>query len=138
MPNRFAVMTAFFPITYGPAPVIAIRAGVTSSLAMTREMACFGSLASVNPDRIILKRIVLSGTPVKVKKKTATVKFMFFHPDDVRWFKPLELWTKHGAIGHIRQSIGTHGSMKCTFNGHIKQHDTVCMTLYKRVFPKTI
>jgi pre-rRNA-processing protein TSR1 len=138
MPNRFAVMTAFFPVTYGPAPVIAIRAGVTSSLAKTREMACFGSLASVNPDRIILKRIVLSGTPVKVKKKTATVKFMFFHPDDVRWFKPLELWTKHGAIGHIRQSIGTHGSMKCIFNGHIKQHDTVCMTLYKRVFPKTV
>jgi len=26
--------------------------------------------------------------------------------------------------------------MKCLFNAPIKQHDTVCLPLYKRIFPK--
>lgn len=61
-----------------------------------------GSLRSCNPDRIILKKIVLSGYPVKVHKHKAIVKYMFHNPDDVRWFRALELWTKYGRRGRIR------------------------------------
>ena len=49
---------------------------------------------------------------------------------------PAGITTKHGLQGNIIQSVGDHGVMKCLFNAPIKQHDTVCLPLYKRIFPK--
>jgi len=34
---------------------------------------------------------------------------MFFHPDDVRWFKPVKIWTKYGLNGQIDEPLGTKG-----------------------------
>lgn len=39
-----------------------------------------GSLHSVNPDRIILKRLILTGFPIRVRKKSGVVKHMFHNP----------------------------------------------------------
>jgi pre-rRNA-processing protein TSR1 len=99
-------------------------------------LVAVGSIYGADADSIVVKRIILTGYPTRVHKRHATVKYMFHNPDDVRWFKPAGLSTKHGLHGHIVQSVGEHGAMKCLFNAPIKQHDTVCLPLYKRIFPK--
>ena len=61
---------------------------------------------------------------------------MFLDPADIRYFRPIELFTKAGLRGHIKESLGTHGHLKCVFNDFIKHSDIVCLPLYKRVYPK--
>jgi hypothetical protein len=42
----------------------------------------------------VLKRIILTGYPTRVHKRHATVKYMFYNPEDVKvscaWFYPLK------------------------------------------------
>ncbi|XP_029467360.1 pre-rRNA-processing protein TSR1 homolog [Rhinatrema bivittatum] len=131
-PDTATVVTIYAPIMFLPASVLMFRQRCNGM----HDLVATGSLLTVDPDRIIIKRIVLSGHPFKILKRTAVVRYMFFNREDVLWFKLVELRTKWGCRGHIKEPLGTHGHMKCFFNKQLKSQDTVLMNLYKRVFPK--
>ncbi|EDQ91294.1 uncharacterized protein MONBRDRAFT_15285 [Monosiga brevicollis MX1] len=131
-PGSVIVASAICPVSYPPLPALVYRQDANGSLTLVAT----GSVLSVNPDRLVIKRVRLSGHPFKINKRSATIRYMFFNPDDIAWFKPVEVVTKYGRRGHIKESLGTHGHMKCTFDRQIKADDTILMNLYKRVYPK--
>ncbi|GJP72977.1 hypothetical protein CLOP_g3742 [Closterium sp. NIES-67] len=136
-PGRFAVASIFAPTLFPPLPLLVFADPSAASNQHAEEgLAATGALRGPDPDRIILKKIVLSGYPVSVMKRKAVVRYMFHQPEDGRWFQPVELFTKYGRRGRIREPVGTKGAIKCVFDGVVQQRDAVCMALYKRVYPK--
>lgn len=146
------VVTTFGPVCFGKAPCLLLRQNQDSGRLLQHPscvrnvdllshtavpaLVAMGSFMSSDPTRIIAKRIVLTGHPFKVHKKTATIRYMFFNREDVDYFNSVELHTKYGRTGHVREALGTHGYFKAHFDGPIQQMDTICMNLYKRQYPK--
>ena len=46
-----------------------------------------GSLYKVDPDRIVAKKIVLSGHPFKINKRSVVLRYMFFNRGEHALFK---------------------------------------------------
>ncbi|OEH75407.1 pre-rRNA-processing protein TSR1 homolog [Cyclospora cayetanensis] len=135
-PGATLTATVYAPLVLPPSPCIMLRSEKTASDGV--RVSAWGSVLPANKasSRLIIKRVLLSGHPFKVHRRKAVVRFMFFNPDDVRWFTPIELHTKKGLRGNIVEPLGTHGYMKCKFNDYLKQNDEVLLPLYRRVFPK--
>lgn len=131
-PGETVVATFYAPIQFPPAPMLCFQEQPDTSLRLVAN----GVLMSCNPDRVVLKRVVLSGHPLKINRRTATIRYMFFNREDIEYFRPVKLRTRCGLMGHIKEPLGTHGHMKCVFDGQLRSMDTVFLYLYKRVFPK--
>mmetsp|Transcript_74394 Transcript_74394/g.86353 ORF Transcript_74394/g.86353 Transcript_74394/m.86353 type:complete len:159 (+) Transcript_74394:2-478(+) len=131
-PDKVYLATAYAEVTYRPANVLMFKAGDDGK----KVLVASGELKKPDPLKVILKRVILTGYPLKIHKRKAVIRMMFFNQPDVKYFMPTELVTKFRLRGHIRESLGTHGLMKCIFSNNLKPNDTICMYLYKRVFPK--
>ncbi|KAJ4356225.1 ribosome biogenesis protein tsr1 [Didymosphaeria variabile] len=150
-PGRSAIACFVGPITWGNVPVLYFQR--TSSPASDFDSNVQpASIPTPNPslrliatgtslppslNRVIAKRIILTGHPYKINKRIVTVRYMLFNDKDVKWFKSLPLWTRRGRSGFIKESLGTHGYFKATFDGKINPMDAVAVSLYKRMWPKT-
>ncbi|CAG8623092.1 14866_t:CDS:10 [Funneliformis caledonium] len=132
-PGRTCIASIYGPVQFGHLPMMLFKDTEDINAPI---LVATGSFLNSDPKRINAKRIILTGHPYKIHKKSAVIRYMFFNPEDVLWFKPVQLTTKYGRTGHIKESLGTHGYMKCVFDSPITQQDTVMMNLYKRVFPK--
>ncbi|KAK9454285.1 hypothetical protein V1511DRAFT_503270 [Dipodascopsis uninucleata] len=129
--GQTAMATMIAPIAFGNVPTVFLK-----ETEKGIELVAYGSVDNADHSRIVTKRIILTGYPFKIHKRLVTVRYMFFNSEDVSWFKAVPLFTKMGRTGYIKESLGTHGYFKCTFNGPINPQDTVAMSLYKRLWPR--
>ena len=150
-PGRTAVASFIGPVVWGSVPCLFFKqttppqpADAVEDLAQTLqpqtypalELIATGTVLPPSTNRVIAKRIILTGHPYKIHKKLVTVRYMFFNDEDVEYYKALQLWTKRGRSGFMKEPLGTHGYFKATFDGKINPMDSVGVSLYKRVWPR--
>lgn len=132
-PGRTTMASFIAPLTWGSVPTLFFKRNPATGAL---NLIATGTSLPPSTNRIIAKRIILSGNPYKIHKKIVTIRYMFFNTEDVQWFKALKVWTKKGRTGYIKESLGTHGYFKAVFDGTIDPMDGVGISLYKRVWPR--
>ncbi|KAF2220994.1 hypothetical protein BDZ85DRAFT_266112 [Elsinoe ampelina] len=135
-PGQTANATAIAPLTWGAVPILYFRQLPGTSGLEGLEFIGTGTSLAPSTSRVIAKRAILTGHPYKIHKRLVTVRYMFFNREDVEWFRALQLWTKRGRSGFIKEALGTHGYFKATFDGPINPLDAMAVSLYKRVWPR--
>ncbi|KAI4215695.1 MAG: hypothetical protein LQ351_001682 [Letrouitia transgressa] len=141
-PGQTAMATFVAPLTWGSVPAIFFKLSTAERAKDFTDSLCSESLVATGTSqppssgRVIAKRVILTGHPYKIHKKLVTVRYMFFNKEDVEWFKALQLWTKRGRSGFFKESLGTHGYFKATFDGRVNPQDAIGISLYKRMFPR--
>lgn len=126
------IATAIAPPLFYNAPAIFFK---QSAPGAPLELLGQGTFLNCDHKRVLAERVVLTGHPVKIHKRLVTVRYMFFNADDINWFKAVPLFTKSGRTGFIKESLGTHGYFKATFDGRLTAQDVIAMALYRRVWP---
>jgi len=111
------IVSTYCPIVFAPCKILIYSKNSDNN---DLKLVASGNVLPPNPLTVILKRIILTGYPLKVHKKKAVVRYMFFNPKDIKYFKPVELFTKFGLKGHIKDSLGTHGLYKAQFNDFLR------------------
>lgn len=130
--GKLSIATCIAPVLFSNAPVIFFRQATDGSLELVGQ----GTFLNCDHTRIVAERAVLTGHPIKIHKRVVTIRYMFFNPEDINWFKAIPLFTKMGRSGFIKESLGTHGYFKATFDGKLNALDTIAMSMYKRVWPE--
>ena len=134
-PGQTAIASFIAPVTWGAVPALFFQPSV-SMPGTPLSLIATGTSLPASTSRVIAKRVILTGHPYKIHKKLVTIRYMFFNKEDVQWFKALPLWTKRGRSGFVKESLGTHGYFKATFDGKINPQDAIGVSLYKRVWPR--
>lgn len=134
-PDTLSIATCIAPVDFTQSPAIFFKPSAQDPKGL--ELMAQGSFVNTDFTRIITSRVILTGHPFRFHKSFVTVRYMFFRPEDVEWFKSIPLFTKSGRSGFIRESLGTHGYFKASFDGKLSAEDVVAMSLYKREWPRT-
>ncbi|XP_012252661.2 ribosome biogenesis protein BMS1 homolog [Athalia rosae] len=136
-PEHVTCMAHFWgPITPQGTGVLAVQDVVARQAGF--RIAATGSIVELDKSTCIVKKLKLTGVPLKVYKKTAFIKGMFNSSLEVAKFEGAKLRTVSGIRGQIKKaSSKPEGSFRATFEDKILLSDIVfCRTWYKVDVPR--
>ncbi|XP_078040223.1 ribosome biogenesis protein BMS1 homolog isoform X2 [Augochlora pura] len=136
-PEHVACMAHFWgPITPQSTGILAVQD--VASRAPGFRIAATGSIVEMDKSTQIMKKLKLTGVPMKIYKKTAFIKDMFNSALEVAKFEGAKIKTVSGIRGQIKKAVSKpEGCFRATFEDKILLSDIVfCRTWYKVDVPK--
>ncbi|RLU15850.1 hypothetical protein DMN91_011606 [Ooceraea biroi] len=136
-PEHVACMGHFWgPITPQGTGVLAIMDVANRELGF--RIAATGSVIEMDKTTQIVKKLKLTGVPMKIYRKTAFIKDMFNSALEVAKFEGARIKTVSGVRGQIKKAVARpEGCFRATFEDKIMLSDIVfCRTWYKINVPR--
>ncbi|XP_051156365.1 ribosome biogenesis protein BMS1 homolog isoform X2 [Leptopilina boulardi] len=136
-PEHVACMSHFWgPITPQSTGVLAVQDVSTRESGF--RIAATGTVVETNKTTTVVKKLKLTGVPLKIYKKTAFIKDMFNSALEVAKFEGVRIKTVSGIRGQIKKAVSKpDGCFRGTFEDKIQLSDIVfCRTWYKIDIPK--
>ncbi|KAK9299287.1 hypothetical protein QLX08_007645 [Tetragonisca angustula] len=136
-PEHVACMAHFWgPVTPQNTGMLAIQDVATRVPGF--RIAATGSIVEMDKSTQIMKKLKLTGVPMKIYKKTAFIKDMFNSALEVAKFEGAKIKTVSGIRGQIKKAVSKpEGCFRATFEDKILLSDIVfCRTWYKVDVPR--
>ncbi|CAK9802586.1 Ribosome biogenesis protein BMS1 homolog [Anthophora quadrimaculata] len=136
-PEHVACMAHFWgPITPQSTGILAVQDVATRAPGF--RIAATGSIVETDKSAQIMKKLKLTGVPMKIYKKTAFIKDMFNSALEVAKFEGARIKTVSGIRGQIKKAVSKpEGCFRATFEDKILLSDIVfCRTWYRVDVPK--
>ncbi|CAK9832115.1 Ribosome biogenesis protein BMS1 homolog [Anthophora retusa] len=136
-PEHVACMAHFWgPITPQSTGILAVQDVATRAPGF--RIAATGSIVETDKSTQIMKKLKLTGVPMKIYKKTAFIKDMFNSALEVAKFEGARIKTVSGIRGQIKKAVSKpEGCFRATFEDKILLSDIVfCRTWYRVDVPK--
>lgn len=136
-PEHVACMGHFWgPITPQGTGVLAVQD--VASREPGFRIAATGSIVELDKTTQVVKKLKLTGVPMKIYRKTAFIKDMFNSALEVAKFEGARIKTVSGIRGQIKKAVAKpEGCFRATFEDKIMLSDIVfCRTWYKVDVPR--
>lgn len=136
-PEHIACMGHFWgPITPQGTGVLAVQD--VASREPGFRIAATGSIVELDKSAQVVKKLKLTGVPMKIYRKTAFIKDMFNSALEVAKFEGARIKTVSGIRGQIKKAASKpEGCFRATFEDKIMLSDLVfCRTWYKVDVPR--
>lgn len=136
-PEHVACMGHFWgPVTPQGTGVLAVQD--VASREPGFRIAATGSIVELDKTTQVVKKLKLTGVPMKIYRKTAFIRDMFNSALEVAKFEGARIKTVSGIRGQIKKAIAKpEGCFRATFEDKIMLSDIVfCRTWYKVDVPR--